>query len=424
MAESSSELLRAILNGMPALVMLVDLTSGEIEQVGSHGASLLGYSETDLRSRPARDLVYAEDLHRILDARRSVEDGQEERVEVRFVDSSGALVPYLVTLRPFDDERVLIVCQQSASVVDSNSSFSDLAMLADLSDDIFVVSTRDGFITYINSAATAVHGDREFIGQHLSEFVEDSSWAMIADRIRSGEQRLEARVAAEHLDGSTRQMELRSRFDEETQQWFTVQRDVSAQVEHEQGMRRMNGELRRRATTDSLTGVANREAFTEAVELAIGDGHPFSVLLLDMDDFKSVNDTLGHGAGDDFLRVLARRLQSTITLQDLVARLGGDEFVVYVPGLGASEAALLATRILKVMSAPFQIGPHSLSRSCSIGGATWAVGDTFSDVLRKADQAAYQAKHAGRSRFAMHEGPSDGFPIESGHLRFAGSESE
>lgn len=424
MAESSPELLRAILNRIPALVLLVDHVTGEIEQVGTHGASLLGYSEAEVLSMHGRDLVYPEDRDRLLDTRSLIADGHEKRIEVRLVDSSGAPVPFLMTVRRFDAEHVVILCQQSASVVDSESSFSDLAMLADLSDDIFVVSTREGIITYINEAAVVAHGERPFIGRHLSEFSGKERWAALVERIVAGERRIEARVDAVHTDGTSRPMELRTRFDEETQQWFTVQRDITAQVESEQQMRRLNSELRRRATTDELTGVANRAAFSEAVELAIAEGIPFSVLLLDMDDFKSVNDTLGHGAGDDFLRVLARRLQSTITLQDLVARLGGDEFVVYVPGLGASEAALLAARILETIAAPFQVGQHSLSRSCSIGGATWSEGDTLSDVLRKADQAAYQAKHAGRSRFAMHEGPTNSFPIESTRIRLAGLDAE
>lgn len=412
MTETSHERLRAILDEMPNLVLLIDRQTGLIEEVGHRGASTLGYQVSDVRNAHARDLVHPDDHWRLDVAIGPTIAGEEERFEVRILDARGGSQLYLLSQRMLDERRVLVSAMESAAVTDSDSRFSDLMTLADLSDDIFMVTTRDGIVNYINGAATSIHGDRQYLGVHVEEFVDPESWQVISERIRAGEQRLKVRILGTHLDGTITPMELRSRFDEETQQWYTVQRNISALVEGEQRMERLNERLRRQATTDSLTGVANRAAFAEAVEQAIFFSDPFSLLLLDMDDFKSVNDTLGHAVGDDFLRVLARRLQATVALQDLVARLGGDEFVVFVPELDATDAAALATRILDAISAPFRIGEHSLSRSCSIGGATWAEGDSFSDVLRKADQAAYKAKHAGRSRFAMHEGPANGTPTQ------------
>ena len=114
-----------------------------------------------------------------------------------------------------------------------------------------------------------------------------------------------------------------------------------------------------------------------------------------------MNDTLGHGAGDEFLRCLARRVRGAVRPFDLTARLGGDEFVVYLPGLDRIDAADVAAKIIESVSQPVKLEGHELVRSCSIGVTTSEVGDDVSAILRKADRAAYRAKNDGRNRFAV-----------------------
>ena len=120
-----------------------------------------------------------------------------------------------------------------------------------------------------------------------------------------------------------------------------------------------------------------------------------------MDDFKSVNDTLGHQAGDVFLQAVATRMQGTVRLLDLVARLGGDEFVTFLPGVGSDGAAEIARRMIDAVGKEFTVAETQLTRSCSVGVAIWEPGDSVNDVLRKADRAAYRAMHEGRSRFVV-----------------------
>jgi len=94
-------------------------------------------------------------------------------------------------------------------------------------------------------------------------------------------------------------------------------------------------------------------------------------------------------------------MQRAVKLTDVVARLGGDEFVVYLPNVDCHAASRVAERMIEIVSEPYSIDGELLTRSCSIGVAVWKEGDDMSDILRKADRAAYRAKHEGRSRFIV-----------------------
>ncbi|AEV83666.1 putative signaling protein [Actinoplanes sp. SE50] len=147
------------------------------------------------------------------------------------------------------------------------------------------------------------------------------------------------------------------------------------------------------STHDALTGLPNRALFN--ARLAGGEaGQPVSVALIDLDDFKTVNDTLGHGAGDALLTTTARRLRASVREVDTVARLGGDEFVVLMPGLTAAEAEPVARRMIGSLAEPVLAEGHDLLVRASIGIAD-GPGDEPGELLRRADIAMYAAKHEG-----------------------------
>ena len=172
-------------------------------------------------------------------------------------------------------------------------------------------------------------------------------------------------------------------------------------------------QIARLARTDGLTGLANRATFMERLgqmfAAAKRGAPPFAVLYLDLDRFKSVNDTHGHPLGDRLLLEVAQRLRQCTRESDLVARLGGDEFAVLQGELSETEnAGDLAAKLLEAISTPFVIDGHALSVGLSIGVSPFTADIASSDVLlSQADIALYRAKEEGRGQFRFHSADLD-----------------
>ena len=171
-------------------------------------------------------------------------------------------------------------------------------------------------------------------------------------------------------------------------------RDVSERKEFER-------RLAHQAFHDDLTGLANRVLFRDRVEHALARvqrGLPIAVLLVDLDDFKSVNDTLGHQAGDELIRVVAERLAGTARDSDTAARLGGDEFAVLIEDDSADNSELVAKRILDAIAIPIHLDGRTFAVTASIGIARAQTGDESDAdlLLRNADVAMYAAKASAK----------------------------
>lgn len=171
---------------------------------------------------------------------------------------------------------------------------------------------------------------------------------------------------------------------------------------------RLKEELRFQAYHDSLTGLANRSLFADRVDQALLAARPGMVpvvLFLDLDNFKDVNDTFGHAAGDRLLVAVADRVRSCVRGSDVPARLGGDEFAVLVDDVpGLARAQTVATRLIEALAVTFPVEGHDLKISASIGVAAGHGSEQRSDdLLRNADVAMYTAKQAGKNRFAVFE---------------------
>jgi two-component system, cell cycle response regulator len=160
------------------------------------------------------------------------------------------------------------------------------------------------------------------------------------------------------------------------------------------------------AVTDALTGLHNRRYMAGQLQAFVSraglGGEPVSVLVMDIDHFKAVNDGFGHDAGDEVLREFAVRLATNVRAVDLPCRLGGEEFVVVMPGTDMEDARRIAERIRRdVGSTPFRVmgGRESLTVTISIGvAACSSPGDTPEALLKRADEGVYEAKAAGRDR--------------------------
>ena len=163
--------------------------------------------------------------------------------------------------------------------------------------------------------------------------------------------------------------------------------------------------LEHEALTDGLTGMHNRRYFDDAVSEYLEQfqriDKPIGMMVLDLDHFKSVNDTHGHDVGDEVLRQVARCLQEFTRYHDVVARLGGEEFAVVAPNMSREALIKLADRIRRaIASLTIQAGNVHLKVTISVGLAVWDRKETADDLYRRADMQLYQAKRAGRNRVA------------------------
>lgn len=157
------------------------------------------------------------------------------------------------------------------------------------------------------------------------------------------------------------------------------------------------------ARTDPLTGLTNRRAMEEILELenfrALRSQRPFSIVLADLDRFKLINDTYGHEAGDEVLRETARRLQKHLRHQDMVARWGGEEFLILLPETDAVAAQIVAEKLRRAIAEkPAEVGANVLPLTMSLGVDTVHFSQPQEDFLRRADQNLYRAKREGRNR--------------------------
>jgi len=209
-----------------------------------------------------------------------------------------------------------------------------------------------------------------------------------------------------HKDASSRQFEvyLTSLLGDEHVGGIVLNaRDISERKAFE-------AELTHQAFHDTVTGLANRALFGERVRHAIArsrrEGHSLAVIFLDLDDFKTINDSLGHAAGDEVLVEVARRLDSTVRGGDTAARFGGDEFAVLLEDVDDSQdAADAAQRILEVLALPIRASHKDLALRASLGISVALPDDarTAEELIRDADAAMYIAKHEGKNGYRLFE---------------------
>jgi diguanylate cyclase (GGDEF)-like protein len=184
--------------------------------------------------------------------------------------------------------------------------------------------------------------------------------------------------------------------------------DLESRVEERTRMlKQAQAELERLALRDPLTGLANRsllgDRIAQAMAWAERGAEPPAVLLLDLDGFKTINDSLGHTAGDAVLVEVARRLTSVTRTMDTVARLGGDEFAVVMPDTTPTQALQVAAEALEVLKEPLTVHGRSVWALASIGIRMAEPGDTTDTLIRDADTAMYEAKTNGRGRALLYQ---------------------
>jgi diguanylate cyclase (GGDEF)-like protein len=184
--------------------------------------------------------------------------------------------------------------------------------------------------------------------------------------------------------------------------------------ERDRSLAQVNLELKRQATHDALTGIANRVLFVEQLQRAVSEHEPLAVCVLDLDRFKIINDSLGHGAGDALLKHVSQRLLNVARLSDSVARAGGDEFLLLLRGMnGVEEIEILIARWMLALAKPYDVTGLELHVNPSIGIAHYPKdGASAEELLARADEAMYYAKRTGRNTFRFFDSSVMGFSRE------------
>lgn len=336
-------------------------------------------------------------------------------MDKRYLHPDGQVIYAHVSVSLVHDEagrpRYLAgVCQDVTSEVALTKrlrvSEERLHLLAENAQDVifrYRIGPGEGF-EYANAALGRLYGyrleDLAASSDSLVELVGAEQAAQIRATFGTGQDKAEPlRLAIHHRDGHIVWSEASFNF---------VHDDAGAVVAVEGIVRDVSGrkaiedQLVHQALHDPLTGLANRSLLVDRIDHALRrqrrHGAVVAVLFLDLDNFKLINDSHGHGAGDETLRAVADRLTEAVRPGDSVARLGGDEFVVVCEEVSdPGEAMTIAERIHKAIAAPIHLGEAEVSLSTSIGIATATTGG-IEDLLASADAAMYRAKALGGCR--------------------------
>ncbi|QJE02093.1 EAL domain-containing protein [Massilia forsythiae] len=277
----------------------------------------------------------------------------------------------------------------------------DQASLLDKARDAIIVRAIDGAIQYWNKGAERLYGwsDEEVMGKRIDHWLyrdgPDSSSDAVRTTLDTGEWLGE--VAQRRKDGGLLVVEghwtLVRDDDNRPKSILVINTDVTQRKATDEKIRNL-------ALYDTLTGLANRSLFTERMKAALAEaqraGTPLAILYMDLNRFKEINDTQGHGVGDQVLIKVARRFQAALRAREILARLAGDEFVVVAERADHVTAALIAGRLAQAMADPVAIQGHTFAVGLSIGIATYPRdGAGMEDLLKRADIAMYRAKAAG-----------------------------
>ncbi|MFN8053642.1 MAG: EAL domain-containing protein [Acidimicrobiales bacterium] len=441
---------RSLMHNASMLTMLVS-EAGIVEDSSAVLTRLLGHDQEWLEGRPLADLLDPVDVGRLEAALDEVRDpssgsGASVTVDLLFRNRDGESLPFAITIKNLlDDPTVNGLVVSGHDITDRvqaegalRATNSVLAATLESTADGIVVADATGSVQSFNRRFIEMFQlPREVLASPdesaafawvLGKLVDPGAFmAKIHDLYADPE--AESHDVLEFTDGRLFERDsLPQRIDGQVVGRVWSFRDVTVH-------RVLRDELTHQAFHDALTGLANQALFRNRVEHAVSrierTGGSVAVLFIDLDDFKTVNDSLGHPVGDELLVAVSDRLRTCLRTSDTAARLGGDEFAVLIEDLvDEQQATSVAERIVSVLRDPVQLASRRVVASASIGIAFGraGVGLDGNDLLRNADLAMYTAKARGKSCYRvfaseMHTAAVERLEVEA-HLRGAAERGE
>jgi diguanylate cyclase (GGDEF)-like protein/PAS domain S-box-containing protein len=406
-------------------------TDGSFLRVNRSLCEILGYTERELLERTFQEITHPDDLEVDLEHLRRLLAGEIRtyQTEKRYLHQDGHVVWALLSVsivHDEEDEPLYFISQiQDVSerkkvekvITESEERFRSLVQY---SSDIITLLDADGIVRYVSPAVERVTGYRpeEQVGTNAFGSVHPDDREQALNTFAEVLKRpglhppLEFRVP--HKDGSWRYLEhvVNNLLDDPAVRGVVVNSwDVTER-------KALIEQLSYQAFHDLLTGLPNRSLFMDRLEHALTRakrrGNKVAVLFTDLDNFKVINDSLGHKAGDQLLVGVAERLKACLRPEDTAARLGGDEFTILIEDIGSvDEGVQIAERIADILRPPFALEEQEVFATVSTGIAlNSTTQEQPADLLRHADLAMYRAKRRGKARYEVFEPSMDAKAIE------------
>jgi diguanylate cyclase (GGDEF)-like protein/PAS domain S-box-containing protein len=422
-SRTSQEQFRSLVDATPDAMVIVD-DDGTIVLANRETETLLGYAPAELTGQSVDMLIpdRYRDHHRqqfaaFVTTPRDRMLGRD--LELHALRADGREIPVeigLTAIQTEDGPHVAATIRDVSERRAAEEVRRRLAAIVEHTDDAVFSTTLAGWITSWNGGADRLYGysANEAIGQPVSLLIpadREAEEADILQRVIAGGEVERYETVHVRRDGSRIEVSLTMSPirdpNGDVVAASTIARDITER-------KRFEGQLQYLADHDALTGLFNRRRFEEDLERELArarrDQTGGAVLAIDLDNFKAVNDSFGHNAGDELIKRASELFRSRLRTTDMIARLGGDEFAVLLPGTDADGARLVAAGLLQAIRGDGRQTPGGKPVTASIGIVAFAGGDdiTAAELLAEADIAMYDAKEAGRDRASAYAGQGQG----------------
>ena len=322
-----------------------------------------------------------------------------------------------VQYRKYDNKDVAIIFDiDITALTAAETKQKEQAQILEQIHDSVISTDLNGIITQWNNGAMILHGysEDEMVGHSIERLYRDEDlnklhWIRQQAILHQGfHDQIEKVTKSGEVILADVSVSLLKDNAEKVIGLIHVSQDITHRLKIENKLREQTQLLNFQAYHDALTGLPNRALFDDRLEQAIANAgrhqEHFGLFFIDLDNFKQINDTLGHHYGDEVLKVVAKRLSGCVRLSDTLARLGGDEFTILVQDLDTSEsAATIAQKIIEVMKPKIMLEEHELHISASIGISLYPDDSQLkNDLLKYADTAMYKAKDEGRNNYQFY----------------------